>query len=120
MAINKNFLLKQLSGQIGKQIVLKQYGDKAVASAYPDMSHRKITKKQLHTMAVMEDAHYYAKKILLDESLRNAALLRLNITRNKLYTSLIKEYFSNPTEPVSEATIARLAKKVKKTQKRSG
>jgi hypothetical protein len=119
MASSNSFLLSKLSGHLGKQIVFKQYGDKTVVSKYPDMSRRKVTKKQLRNMALMEDSHYYAKKIVANESLRNAALLRLNVTRNKLYTSLIKEYFSNPTEPVSETTIAMLAKKIKKTQKRA-
>ena len=120
MAIYKGILGKQLSGHIGKEIVFKQYGDKTVVSRYPDMSRRKITQKQLHNMAVMEEAHYYAKGIIGDETLKNAALLRLNVTRNKLYTALIKEYFSNPTQPVTEKDLAILAKKVKKTQKRSG
>ncbi|MDP4131071.1 MAG: hypothetical protein Q8939_12990 [Bacteroidota bacterium] len=43
----------------------------------------------------MAEANYEAKAILADETLRSAAQVRLNVTRNKLYTSLIREYFKN-------------------------
>ena len=95
MAISKNLLLKQLSGHLGKQIVFKQYGDKTVVSKYPDMSRRKLSPKQLQVNETMEKANDEAKSILADEELRNAAQVRLNVTRNKLYTALIREYFKN-------------------------
>jgi hypothetical protein len=93
MAISENILFKKLSGHLGKQLVFKQYGDKTVVSAYPDMSKRKLSPKQLRTNAIMEAANFEAKKIMADEELRNEAQVRLNVTRNKLYTALIKEYF---------------------------
>lgn len=93
MAISENFLLKKLSGHIGKQIVFKQYGDKTVVSKYPDMSNRKLSPKQLRINEIMEEANDQAKGILANEELRNAAQVRLNVTRNKLYRALIKEYF---------------------------
>lgn len=46
----------------------------------------------------MEEANYAAKEILADDELRNAARVRLNVTSNKLYTALIKEYFKNARE----------------------
>ena len=94
MAITESFLLKKLSGHIGKQIVFKQYGDKTVVSKYPDMSRRKLSPKQKKVNETMEEANSNAKEIMADEELRNAAQVRLNVTRNKLYTALIKEYFS--------------------------
>jgi hypothetical protein len=42
----KNILLHQVRGQIGKQIVVKRYGNKTVITAYPDMSKVKPSKKQ--------------------------------------------------------------------------
>jgi hypothetical protein len=42
---------------------------------------------------IMEEANYKAKKIMADERLKSAAQVRLNVTRNKLYTALIKDYF---------------------------
>ena len=85
--------MEKLSGHLGKQIVFKQYGDLTVVSAYPDMSRRKLSPKQLRVNALMEEANYEAKKIIANEELRHAAQVRLNVTRNKLYTALIKEYF---------------------------
>ncbi len=41
----------------------------------------------------MKEANYEAKRILADEELRNEAQVKLNVTRNKLYTALVKEYF---------------------------
>ncbi|MDP4265149.1 MAG: hypothetical protein Q8941_21665 [Bacteroidota bacterium] len=93
MAISENLLLKKLSGHLGNQIVFKQYGDKTVVCKYPDMSKRKLSPKQQRVNEIMEEANDNARGILADEELRNAAQLRLNVTRNKLYTALIKDYF---------------------------
>ena len=95
MAISNSFLLQKLSGHIGKQIVFKQYGDKTVVSKYPDMSKRVLSPKQLRVNETMAGANYKAKHIMANEELRKEALLRLNVTRNKLYTALVKEYFAN-------------------------
>ncbi len=95
MAISNSLLLKKLSGHIGRQLVVKQYGDKTIISQYPDMSRRKLSVKQKKVNKIMEQAKDEAKRIMADENLRNAAQVRLNVTSNKLYTSLIKEYFKN-------------------------
>lgn len=95
MAISENFLLKKLSGHIGRQLVVKQYGDKTVVSKFPDMSRRKLSPKQKRVNETMIEANAEAKRILKNEKLRNEAQVRLNVTRNKLYTALIKEYFKN-------------------------
>ena len=94
MAITKNLLLRNLSGHLGKEIVFKQYGDKTVVSKYPDMSKRKLSPKQVQINEIMKEATYNAKTILADEDLRNEAQIRLNVTRNRLYPALIKEYFT--------------------------
>src|SRR5580765_7093440 len=95
MAISKNLVFKNVSGHIGKQIVFKQYGDKTIISKYPDMSRRKLSQKQRKVNELMEEANYAAKTILANDELRTAAQVRLNVTRNKLYTALIREYFKN-------------------------
>lgn len=94
MAISENILLQKLSGHVGKLLVFKQYGDKTVVGKYPNMHNRKLSGKQLEVQDKMKEANYEAKRVLADEALRNAAQVRLNVTRNKLYTALIKEYFS--------------------------
>ena len=98
MAISESILFKKVSGHIGKQIVFKQYGDKTVVSKYPDMSKRKLSPKQKRVNETMQEANYEARAIIADEALRNAAQVRLNVTRNKLYTSLIREYFARVRE----------------------
>ena len=95
MAISKNLLLKSLSGQIGQQLVIKQYGEKTVVSKYPDMSRRKLSPKQKQVNQTMKDANYRAKKIMANDDLRSEAQVRLNVTLNKLYTALIKEFFQS-------------------------
>lgn len=94
MARTESIILKELIGQIGHQIVFKQYGNKTVVSKYPDMSKRKLSKKQKQVNEMMTVANAEAKAILADEKLAKEAQARLNVTRNKLYTSLIREYFA--------------------------
>lgn len=98
MAISNNILLKLLSGGLNKQLVFKQYSDKTVVSVYPDMSKVVFTEKQLQVQEKMAKAHFTAKGIMANEELASAAQVRLNVTRNKLYTALIKEYFKEHKE----------------------
>jgi hypothetical protein len=95
MAISKNILMNGVTGTINKQIVLRRYEDKTVVSAYPDMSDRKLSPKQIHMNELMKAANEKVQDIIADEKQRNEAILRLNVKRNKLYTSLISEYFKN-------------------------
>jgi hypothetical protein len=49
MAINNNnIIISGTSGQIGKQLVIKQYSFGTVVSKYPDMTNVKPSKKQLN------------------------------------------------------------------------
>jgi valyl-tRNA synthetase len=98
MAISNNLLMKLVSGQMNKEIVFKQYGDKTVISKYPDMSKRVLSPKQNQILERMQDANYAVREIMANEELASAAQVRLNVTRNKLYTALIKEYFKNQKE----------------------
>jgi len=92
MAINKSIFFK-FSGQINKELVFKQYGGITVVSKYPNMSKRTLSDKQKQVHEMMTGANYTAKSIMADEEQSKAAQVRLNVTRNKLYTALIKEYF---------------------------
>lgn len=93
MAKTKNLLVQHLSGHIGKQLVFKQYGDKTVVSKYPDMSRRKLSREQKKINKRMAEANEEARWIMADEKLRAEAQVRLDVTSNKLYTALIREYF---------------------------
>jgi hypothetical protein len=94
MAISNNPLMHGVTGSINKQIVLRRYGNKTVVSAYPDMSNRKLSDRQKRMNELMKEANESAKTIMKDEEQCNAARLRLDVPRNKLYTALIKEYFA--------------------------
>lgn len=93
MAISKNLLLKNASGKIGEDLVVKQRGGKTILSAYPDMSNRKLSSRQKLVNKILADANYEARGIIADIEKRDAAQVRLNVTRNRLYTSLVKEIF---------------------------
>jgi hypothetical protein len=92
MASSKT-IFKNFSGKLGNQFVLKQYGDKSVLSKYPDMSKRKLSPKQKKINLLMKKANKAAKGIMANTELRNAEQLRLNVTSNKLYTALIRDFF---------------------------
>jgi hypothetical protein len=93
MASSTSILLQDLSGKIGRELVIKQWGGKTIVTRYPDMSKRKLSKKQKAVNEMMFDANAEAKTVIANEKLRIEAQARLNVTRNKLYTALIREYF---------------------------
>lgn len=62
------------------------------------MSKRTLSPKQLANQEIMLEANAVAKGIMANEELSRAAQVRLNVTRNKLYTALVKEYFRNKRE----------------------
>ena len=95
MAVTESLIMQKISGHLGKQLVFKQYGDKTVVTKYPNMSNRILSNKQIRINEMMAEANYSAKTILGNEALKNAAQLRLNTTRKKLYHALVKEYFKN-------------------------
>ena len=70
--INQHSLLKGLKGQIGKQLVFKQYGKKTVVSRYPDMSNVKPSVLQLENQTRFGKAVAYAKAINNDPVLKAA------------------------------------------------
>ena len=95
MATTSNLLMQNLSGHIGKLLVFKQYGARTVVTKYPDMSKRKLSKDQKKNNQRMKMANEEAQRIMADEQLKAEAQVRLDVTSNRLYTALIKEYFKN-------------------------
>ena len=115
MAISNNLLHFNLSGHLGRQLVFKQYGNKTIVSKYPDMSKRKFSARQKQLQETMAEANYTARTILADEQLRMEAQLRLNVTSNRLYTALIKEYFTD-VWPTIEPPVEKKTKKQSKSR----
>lgn len=100
MATSTNFLLKEMSGALGKQLVIKQYYDKVVIARKPDMSKRKLSKKQKENNDLMKEANIYAKGHYYNQEARAAAELRLKLHPKKsLFHALVREFIeSNKTE----------------------
>ena len=93
MATTKNIMMKKSSGNIDKQLVFKTYGEKTVISKYPDMSKVKRSPEQKRFNDLMDAANIAVHKILYNDKLKMEAQVRLNVTSNRLYNALIKEYF---------------------------
>ena len=91
MAISKNFLLNGVTGTLGKQVVIRRHGDKTILSAYPDMSKRKLTPKQIRRNEIMKLVNEELADIKADKARRDEAQLRLNVPSNKLHHALLRE-----------------------------
>lgn len=98
MAKTESLFFEKAFGHVGKQFVFKRYGDRTLITKYPNMKNRILSEKQLKNNQRMEEANYAARTIMADEAQRMAAQVRLNVTSNKLYTSLIREYFAKERE----------------------
>ena len=68
--LNAKHPFNKISGQLGKQLVFKQYGDKTVVTTYPDMSHVKPSIKQKANRSLFKEAVAYAQKINNDAVLK--------------------------------------------------
>ncbi|MBS1656184.1 MAG: hypothetical protein JSU05_15130 [Bacteroidetes bacterium] len=88
-----SLLLHNLRGQLGKQIVVKQYGKKTVVTAYPDMSNIKPSKLQKQKRNRFANAVAYAQSILRDPA-RKAAYARKLKKGERVYTAAIKEWLA--------------------------
>lgn len=86
-----NPLLHQLRGQIGKQIVIKQYNNKTVVTAYPDMSAVKPSKLQKARRKTFAKAVAYARAINNDPA-KKAQSGRKVKKGQRVYNYAIREY----------------------------
>lgn len=87
-------LLHKMRGQIGKQIVVKQYGKKTVITAYPDMSHIKPSKLQKQKRKKFAAAIAYAQSIIQDPVSKAAYAKKLK-KGQRVYNAAIREYLAN-------------------------
>lgn len=88
---DNSLLLHGLRGQIGKQIVVKRYGNKTVVTAYPDMSRIKPSKLQKQKRKLFAEAVTHAQTINNDPVKK--ALYKKKIKKGQtVYNYAIKEY----------------------------
>ena len=90
---HNSILLHRVRGQIGKQIVIKHYGQKTVITAYPDMSGVKPSKLQKIKRKDFASAVAYARSIINDPVQKAAYAKRLK-KGQRVYNFAIKEYLS--------------------------
>jgi hypothetical protein len=94
MAYSKaSVILHKMRGRIGKQIVVKQYGNKTVITAYPDMSNIKPSKLQKQKRKKFAAAIDYARSIIHDP-VRKAAYAKKLKRGARVYNAAIREYLS--------------------------
>jgi hypothetical protein len=86
-----NSALKDLRGQLGKQLVFKKYGDKTVVTSYPNMSRVKPSSKQKSNRSLFKDAVTYARNINRDDALKKKYLKKVNLGES-VYHYAIKEF----------------------------
>jgi hypothetical protein len=92
--INQQSLLKGLKGQIGKQLVFKQYGKKTVVSRYPDMSKVVPSELQKEQRSCFAEAVAYAKTINNDPVMKAKYAKKLRKGKS-VFQYAIQEYLKN-------------------------
>jgi len=88
---NASVIFHKMRGAIGKQVVVKQYGNKTVITAYPDMSNVKPSKLQKLKRKKFAAAIEYARSIINDP-LKKAAYAKKLKRGARVYNAAIKEY----------------------------
>lgn len=91
MATGNNLLFQNFRGQIGRQLVIKQYGDKMVLAAYPKMRKVKATPLKALYENRFREAVSYAQEVMHDVALK-AALEAMVPAGRKLFNFIISEY----------------------------
>lgn len=89
--LTENSLLSSLTGRIGKQIVIKHYGDKTVVTAYPDMQHMKPSALQKLKRGWFKEAVAYAQNIIHNPELKKEYQEKVK-KGESVYHYAIKEY----------------------------
>jgi len=78
-------------GSPGQDVVFKVYGDKVMATKYPDMSGVEWTPKQQEGRARFKAAQAYAREVMKDVVKLEAFKRKLKAGK-RAYTELIREY----------------------------
>lgn len=88
-----DLLLKNLHGQLGKQLVVKQYDFGAVVTKYPNMRGVKRSIRQKDNMGRFKEAVAYAQSMLRNSEKRAAYAEKLEDGRS-VYHAAIREFLS--------------------------
>ncbi|TKK71647.1 hypothetical protein FC093_01075 [Ilyomonas limi] len=97
MAKTTDPLFKQVKGTIGKQIVIKQYGDTTVISKHPDMSRVKPSKLQQNGRKLFAEAVAYARAVNRNPE-QKATYIQKVPCGQSVYHYALKEYLEKNRE----------------------
>jgi len=97
MIVTGNPLLTGVSGKL-KNLVVKQYKDKTVVTAVPDMSRRKLTQKQKDATDKMKMAIICAKAITSKPRQKQRACEILQVPPNKVFRAIVKKFLLSDGE----------------------
>lgn len=89
-----NLILHELSGHIGKQILVKHYPYGTVISKYPNRENIVFSEGQEKSQGVFSEAVHYAQAIINNPA-KKAAYKATLPTGKSVYHAAIKEYMSN-------------------------
>ena len=92
--LQKNLLLTGVSGQIGKTFIVKQYKDKTVLSAFPDMDSVKPSAKQKEKRKLFQGAVAHAKAVLDDPKQKALYVRKLKGKRN-VFQAAMSDYLKS-------------------------
>ena len=90
---NDSLFLKNISGRIGKQVVIKQYADKIVIAAYPGKPHRGRPKTELKKVyeSRFKEAVKHARRIIANPVLKAEYQAKLPPGK-RVFNFAIQEY----------------------------
>jgi hypothetical protein len=93
-----NLITRGLKGQLGKELVFKQYGKKTVVSRYPDMSHVKPSTLQKEKRSRFAEAVAYAQRINNDPVLKAQYKKKVK-KKQTVYHYALQEYLKKQQQP---------------------
>ena len=97
MAISKNPFLRSFRGRINETIVVKQYKNKTVLTAFPDMTKVKFSEAQLFEQSRMRQAAAFASAIVKDPE-KKAAYAATIQAGSSVYHAAIAEFLRKPVK----------------------
>jgi hypothetical protein len=99
--VKSNSIFSALSGAIGQELIIKQYGDKIVVTKYPDMSRVKPSERQREQRKRMREANQYAQSIMSNPILKESYQKNLQ-PGESIYKKAVKEYFEKVKGKLNE------------------
>ena len=96
MKLDQSFmaqLIQTLTNQYGGSLSIRKREGKIEVIKTADMSKRVLSENQKWMNGMMKTANKFAKAILANQKMKEDAQLRLNVSSNRLYRALIREYF---------------------------